>query len=269
MMDGGETLLGGVPLRAASARGARLSMLLWGDAGCGKTTLAATAPGKKLFVQFDPDGSMSIANRSDVQVLDLSPVSYLQVIEKFRADDPYGLESFLKTHPDIETVVWDSVTSFAYRALQEAVSRNKNSSMEVPGQHGYVWANANVLRAAQGLISMTGRLNRNVIFITHERRPDANANGTVTGITMMIGKSPANQIGLRLNEVWWMSDTGKERKIAVRPTRDRSPMKTRMWQATASEFTWRYDANKQEGDGIATWFAAWQKQDGEKLPLPK
>ena len=39
---------------------ARMSMILWGDAGCGKTTLAATAPGRKLFIALDPDGDMSI-----------------------------------------------------------------------------------------------------------------------------------------------------------------------------------------------------------------
>ena len=39
----------------------RVSMMLWGSAGCGKTTFANTAPGKRLYINFDPDGTSSLA----------------------------------------------------------------------------------------------------------------------------------------------------------------------------------------------------------------
>ena len=51
---------------------ARMSMILWGDAGCGKTTLAATAPGRKLFIALDPDGDMSIRHMPDWERVNLT-----------------------------------------------------------------------------------------------------------------------------------------------------------------------------------------------------
>src|SRR5215472_3119349 len=160
--------LGGVQLRPTSTVDARLSMLVWGDAGCGKTTLAATAPGHKLFVLMDPDGDVSLTTRSGCTILDLSDQKYLQIIEKFRSDDPYGIERYLVTNPHVETVVWDSITKYAYCALQEAVSKNRSSRMEQPGMHGYTWRNASVLRAAVSLMTITKRQKRNIIFVTHE-----------------------------------------------------------------------------------------------------
>jgi len=260
--------LGGVPLRAPSAQDARLAMLLWGDAGCGKTTLAATAPGHKLLILMDPDGDLSIATRSDVTTLDLSSAPPMQVIDKFRAPDPYGIEAFLRSHPQVETVIWDSVTAYAYIALQEAVMKNKSSSMEQPGMHGYTWRNASVLRAAVALMTITGRLNRNIIFVTHEQAPDRDDKGNIVSVTMALSEGTANQVGLRLNEVWWMNDNGRTHTIAVRPCRLHKPMKTRMWNAIQPEFTWRYDPVTLRGDGVAEWFAAWRAGGGAKLALP-
>lgn len=41
-----EIELGQFKIKQGGEAPTRLSMLLWGPAGCGKTTLAATAPGK-------------------------------------------------------------------------------------------------------------------------------------------------------------------------------------------------------------------------------
>ena len=263
------TLLGGVPLRSPDADRINLSLLLWGDAGCGKTTLAMTAPGHKLVLMFDPDGDMSITGREDVKVLDLSGHTYAQVIDRFRSADPYGIEAFLKANPQFETVVWDSVTAYSYIALQEAVSKNKNSSIEQPGIHGFQYRNASVLRAATALMSICKRLNRNIIFITHEGVAKTDTDGNMVSVTMALSESTTNLVALRINEVWHMTDTGREHKLAVRPHRMRKPMKTRMWNAVTPEFTWRYDPINNTGDGIATWFNAWRKGGGVKLPLPK
>lgn len=53
-------MLVGVPPRPAfeqpDASGSRMFVLVWGNSGCGKTSLAATGPGEKAYIQFDPQG---------------------------------------------------------------------------------------------------------------------------------------------------------------------------------------------------------------------
>ena len=69
-----------------------------------------------------------------------------------------------------------------------------------------------------------------------------------------------------------MSDTGKERRIAVRPVRLRKPMKTRMFDAhKIPEFVWKYDAYDPESTSeytIESWFERWKANDFNKLPIP-
>lgn len=261
-------LLGGVPVETPDAASMRLAMLIWGDSGCGKTTLAATAPGTKLVLLFDPDGDLSLANRSDVVKLDLTDRNPTTIMAQFKMADPFGLTNYLKANPHIETVIVDSVTTLAYTALLEAVASNRNSTLEQPGMHGYTWRNSTVLRTCTSLMRITKQLDRNLILITHEATPDRDAEGNIVSISMALSEGTANQVGLRLNEVWWMSDVRNERKIAIRPVRNRRPMKTRLFIGDKPEFTWHYDPETGAGEGIADWFHQWQGNGGRKIPLP-
>jgi len=278
-----EITLGAYTLSAPNEKAQRISMLLWGSAGCGKTTLASTAPGKKLWINFDPDGTASIANRAkarnDIIVLDLSAEKD-NIVEAFKKSDTTlikNIEKVLTENPDIETVVLDSVTSFGDKALSHGVyaaqstSKGKGATLEDPGFAGYGNKNTWTRLLVKHLLEVTGKLNRHMIFIAHEDKPEKNDQGAVLFITIMLGSSLSEQVPLQISEVWAMTDTGKERRIAVRPCRSRKPMKTRMFIANSSEpeFKWNYDADKLEGEGIADWYAAWKENGFSKLQLPK
>ena len=247
----------------------RIALLLWGDAGCGKTTLASTAPGKKLWIQFDPDGVLSLAGRDDILVLDLSGEKHT-IVETLKKDDPFGLEKLLKENPDIKTVVVDSLTALAVLATENAVANVTSATNVNPGLKGYGHRNAVTLRIVTSLMRLTKRTNTHIIFISHEDTATVDDKGIVQFVSLALGGKQVNQIALSLSEVWWMQDTGKERRIAVRPSRTRKPMKSRMFDASLSpEFIWKYDANKWSGNGIEDWFKAWQEAGGRKQQLPK
>lgn len=246
----------------------RIALLLWGPAGCGKTTLAATAPGVKLWLLFDPDGALSLQGREDCMVLDLSGETQ-QITQQFKSDDPMGIGKMLTEHPEILTVVFDSATAYKELCTENAVVQTKSATLENPGLKGYGHRNALLLRALTSLMRLTKKLQRHFIIITHEDTPDKNEDGTINFITMALGGKMSNQIGLQLSEIWHMTDTGKEHKIALRPVRWHKPMKTRMFDATTTpEFTWRYNPNNWSGDGIETWFKAWEAKGG-KIAVPK
>ena len=193
------------------------------------------------------------------------------MMTQFRMPDPYGLSKLLASRPDYETVVIDSMTALAYAALQEAVTRAGGAkiSMEQPGMQGYGFRNASLLRVTVAVMRLCAEHKRHLILITHEGNADRNDNGVIQSVTMALSDSVANQVGLRFNEVWHLSDTGTERRIAIRPCRLRKPMKTRLFVSDKPEFVWRYNPDTQVGDGIADWYRAWQQSGGRKLLLPK
>lgn len=266
-----EIQIGNRTIGGLDAASYRIALLLWGDAGCGKTTLASTAPGKKLWIQFDPDGVLSLAGRDDILVLDLSGDKHT-VVNELKKDDPFQLEKMLKEHPEIETVVLDSLTSLVRLASEDAVANVNSATHENPGLKGYGHRNAVVLRIVTSFMRLTNRLNRHIILISHEDSPTVDDKGVVQFITLALGGKQTNQIALALSEVWWMqrSDKTPHPTIAVRPCRTRKPMKTRLFDASSSpEFVWKHDIVKWTGDGIETWFETWKQAGGRKISLPK
>lgn len=266
--------LGGVELQTPKSRVNRFSLLLWGSSGSGKTTLAATAPGEKLWINFDPDGTDAIAYRDDIHVMDFANEPNRSV-EKFKEDDPLRITQFLVDHPKIETVVFDSLTTFGDKCLTHGITKaqgtkkGKYSTIEDPGYSGYGNKNTWTRLCVKNLLKATGQVGRNMIFIAHEDKPVQNSEGVVLYISIMLGSSLNEQIPIDLSEIWNLSDTGRERRIAVRNCRNRKPLKSRMFITSGDpEFKWNYNSDSNTGDGIATWYEAWVKQGGKKLPLP-
>lgn len=285
-----EMMLGGKELKTGSEQATRFSSLLWGISGCGKTTLAATAPGKKLWINFDPDGPSSVTGLSsqyvgkdtalsnEIYVHDLSAETH-KMVENFKKDDWLKLGPLLADDSNgIETVVVDSVTRFAQLALENVVARDIGKgaswqpSIETPGQTAYGARNILTYRMFSDIFTITKRYNKNVIFITHEAAPHTNDKGETLFITMALGGQLPILGSAQLSEVWHMVDGTNGRTIAVRPCRGFKPMKTRMFDATQAnpEFKWDYDINKPNTKmEIATWYKQWRDTGGQKLQLPK
>ena len=112
----------------------RLSMIIWGDSGAGKTTLAATAPGRKLWLLLDPDGDMSIRNMPDWHRIYLGRENPIDIVKEGTKPEPYGISALLA---DFDTLIVDSLTKFSEHALQLAVRTAPKSSIEQPGLNGY------------------------------------------------------------------------------------------------------------------------------------
>jgi hypothetical protein len=264
--------LGGVPITHVNdtTTAKRMTMLLWGSSGCGKTTLAATAPGKKLLINFDPDGPASIANRDDVVVADLS-ASRVSIVDQFKGDNPLRLQQVFDDDPDIETVIVDSLTNVAQMCLMHGVSTVKGASIERPSPGAYQVRNALTLQLTKNMLRLTGKLGKHCIFIAHEASPVTNDDGMVLFITIALGGQLPNQATVDFSEIWSLSETdsGKHR-IAIRPVRQRKPMKTRMMSTTSSqEFDWLYNPETLTGGTINDWYTAWKEGGYKKIPIPK
>lgn len=251
----------GARITSSSVKPQRMSMLLWGTAGVGKTTLACTAPGKKLLVMFDPDGDASVAGRDDIDVLDLSSAP-ASTVEQFKvADKPLGLD---KVITEYDTLIVDSLTSAQHMAVAHAVTKTKGATIERPSLQGYGARNALIIQLVKNTLRMTARHGKNCVFIAHEAAPDYDDEGIVREVTMSLGGQLKNAAPVDFSECWYLEDIGNARRIAIRPCRKRKPMKTRMFETSGQpEFVWKHT-----GTEIADWFDAWRDNGWKKIPLP-
>ena len=268
-----EISLGGFNLTKPAEKPQRMSMILWGDPGCGKTTLAATAPGTKLWINFDPDGTVALNNRDDVLVLDLAGEREA-LVDKFMVDNPLGLTKFFEEHPEVETVVIDSVTEFATRALMHGVTKIQNKggpqpTFEAPGMQGYGRRLNITYKMVHTMLKLTAKFNKNIIFITHEG-VQKNKEGIVENISLRLGGSLNTDVPLQLSECWHVLDSAKlGRLITIRNYGLHKPMKSRMFFNNANiRFKWLFDSDTLTGDGISTWYNQWKANGFKKINTP-
>lgn len=271
----------GVPMKQPGETTKRLSILVWGKAGSGKTTLATTMPGKKMWINFDPDGTDSIPKRDDVLIFDFSDRTPANLMSMFQKDQD-ALERLIKEH-NIDSVIIDSVTAFAEKALEHSVmelaSSKNRISITAPGQAGYAAANAYTKVMTNKINQACNRLNKHFMLICHEKEEmheDDKGNSLPSTFSVYLGSALKQQIPLKLSEVWCLEDvgtTGSKKRLWIRANTTRNPMKTRMFKTTGSAFfDWAYDPDNMKGMLISDWFNAWVKASesgGMKIDLPK
>lgn len=269
--------ISGLPIKSASDSVNRLTLLLWGDSGCGKTSFACTAPGRKLIINFDDNGPSAVAYRDDVDVLDLSKEGH-KILEKMTTDDPLGLSKVLETG-NYQTVILDSITALSQQALERGVIKAQSMakggnapSIEFPGLQGYGARTTISVKVLSELLRITGRYNVHFICITHTDDPERDDKGNLLYISMMLGGKIKNNIALRISEIWYMASGEKNRKIAIKECRGYKPMKSRMFDVSgAPEFNLTFDSAKSDDDNthtLAKWWKSWNDGGKNKLKLP-
>ena len=269
-----EILLGNISITTPQTKAEKLALLLWGEAGCGKTTLAATAPGKKLWINFDPKGTSSLGGMDDIMIADYADMRYAELIPLFRRDGLPFLDKFIKEH-GIETIVVDSVTIFNEKSLEYAVFNGglNNVSLEAPGQAGYGRRNTYTMEMVNNINQVAMKNDCHIIFITHEKlidKKDAKGKELPSETTMMLGGSLKTTLPIRISEVWSMLDNSAGKKdIYIIGSALRKPMKTRMFVTNKQpKFTWNYNPTTRDGEGISDWYKRWVDNGGKKIELP-
>lgn len=269
-----EIKLGNIEIKKPVSLIRRMSVLIWGPSGCGKTTLASTMPGEILWINFDPDGTATLASLNGIHVVDFSDQPP-NCVMKFRKENPLDLKSFLKENSKIKTVVFDSLTTYGDKAMYHGVveaqstSKGRGATLEDPGYAGYGNKNTWMRQCVKHMLAVTSVAGVHMVFIAHEDKPEKDSSGNLLYISIMLGSSLNVQIPVDLSEIWHLEDTGKKRRIAIRACRSYKPMKTRIFLTSKEpEFDWNYDAETGEGDRMEDWYKAWVDNGGKKIPLP-
>lgn len=267
--------LGSVDVSTTETRLELLTMLLWGKPGAGKTVLASTAPGRKLWLQFDPSGVASLRRSDDILVADFAGYKANKLADfKQGGIVEADLLKLIKTE-GINTVVLDSLTSFGQLALQYGIATgiaNRGAfkaTIEQPGQTGYGVRSALILDVCSMLLRVCADTGTHCIFIAHDQDV-MDDDGKLKEITISLGGQGRNIIPAKISEIWMLLDNGKQRSVFIRSHGMWRPMRTRMFLApdNATSFGWTYDQDKGTGQGIADYYKSWQDAGFSKVAPP-
>lgn len=231
----------------------RITGLIWGDAKAGKTTYAMTLPGKKLIINFDPDGFTSVAYRKDFDVIDLSQLDAQTAIEQGRKAAAFIIEN----KGNYQSVIVDSLTTLAEAALGSAIAKGIGKSatftpsLDAPGLAGYGGRNNAFNDVVSRVLRATAQANMHCFFIAHTDDPEYDKKGeNIVQQTMMLSSKMRNTSALKVSEVWHMTcSDNNTRTIYLAPFGVKKPMGSRMFDMKAvSKFTLTYDIDKTDAE---------------------
>lgn len=115
-----------MPVRKASELQRHRTWVFYGRSASGKTTLASTFPGKKLLIDIRDEGTDSIL---DVKELDVLPVTTIEEIE-----EAYW---WLKQNPNkYQTVILDTVTMWQFLKVLDIVGAKATKLGKQPTDWG-------------------------------------------------------------------------------------------------------------------------------------
>ena len=262
----------------ASALSGRLVGIIWGDAKAGKTTYACTLPGRKLIINFDPEGYSSIAHRKDVDVIDLSLASASEAIQNARKVGQYIIDEA----DNYTSIIVDSLTTLTELAMHDAVNRGvgkgKNGfvpTIDEPGLAGYGARNNAVNDVISRILRATGQTKKHCFFIAHMDDPEYTHDGkSIVQQTIMLSAKIRNGVALKVSEIYHISVEGTRRTLYVAPHGMKRPMGSRIFDTEICKKFVLYNGvdkpDEEREDSLCNIIATWKDDNFEKLKgLPK
>lgn len=256
----------------ASALSGRLVGIIWGDAKTGKTTYACSLPGRKLLINFDPEGFSSVAYRDDVDVIDLSNMTATDALQNARKAAQYIVEN----SETYESVIVDSLTTLTELSLQDAVARGIGKSpkftptIDAPGLTGYGARNNNVNDVISKILRGTGQKGLNCFFIAHADDPEFSQDGkTIVQQTIMLSAKIRNTAGLKVSEIYHLHTDNGRRTLYTAPFGVKRPMGSRIFDTEkVKKFELKYDINKpdeEQAQSLQCIIKEWKENGFKKL----
>lgn len=262
-----ELKIAGVEVKKVEQQPKRLNLMLWGMSGIGKTLFASTAPGKKLWLSFDPDGLSTLnfaPEKENIETVDLSKSNY-SIVRQGCNENCFGIEMYLRDNT-FDTVVFDSATTYLDLCLRLGIEGIKNATMELPSMAGYAKKNSYFKQTMINLIRLTGKYNKHLIIIAHQDNGKMDEIGNLIEIAPMIGGSNGQSIAIMLSEIWFLGNFNGKRKVMFAPFSTYKLMKSRMIDLDkCKQIEWNYNLET-GGHGLNTWYEQWLKSDSKIIP---
>lgn len=247
--------------------------IFWGHSGSGKTVMAASGRRPILYLSWDINGFASVEDGADFHIMNFAQVPN-EIVEQFLQPDSKmfnEMEAYVKEHK-IKTVISDSITSYAARALTHAgkvgnayAKGKEQVSIFKPGFTGYGIRTTLLHQYVYNVGMFCDKHSLDCIFIGHEDQPKMVGEGDKQRIlytTMRLGGDNGFEVPKDVREVWHFKvDTNGEtytislRPFAVEPGSSAlvKPMKSTMFDtASMKSITWEKGEDK-----LHNWIDKW------------
>lgn len=188
--------------------------VIYGPSGGGKTSLAATIPGRTKYFDFDQKLASALGLLKSKYPEQISKIDFEEYplkdtgplkrpFQVFSAD----LNKFAEQISNYDNAVFDSLTTMAYMLLEdEMIQRPGNAARDQMG--GVKIPNIKDYQVAIGymkyLLARIISLPVNVIFIAHNMQDKDESTGIITNTLAIYGKDLPNWIPKTFEEVYYM-----------------------------------------------------------------
>lgn len=178
-----------------------ISVLVYGEPGIGKTTIACSAPNPVLF---DYDGGVQRINGAH-QVPTLQPTSW--------EDTNAAIEEIEREMPEVQTIVIDTAGKML-TFMEDYIKVNNPKMKQFDGSLSIKGFGVRKQMFVD-FINRLSMMGKNVIFVAHEKEEK---RGDEWVKRPEIGGSSAADLIKELDLVGYMRAIGKQRTIAFNPT---------------------------------------------------
>lgn len=177
----------------------RLKMLIYGQPGMGKTTLALSAP-KPLLVDFD--GGI---NRVDYEFIKdtVQAEKYEDILDLLNNEDLSDYETLVI---DTGGKLLDAMAEYIIKQYPKMAKRNGSLTLEGFGQRK---------REFSDLLKLIDTKKKNVIFVAHRQ---TEKNGELTRYVPLFGGSNYDSLATELDLIGYLVADDRKRSITFDPT---------------------------------------------------
>lgn len=180
-----------LPTRKVSDIKRSRSWAIYGRSGAGKTTFAGTFPTPMLYLDIRDDGTESISDVKDVDVMSVNDWEDLQDVYLF----------LMKNPTKYKTVVWDTITQAQNLALESILAKKRKDTARV-GDWGSLtrseWGDASAMLKEK--ITNFRDLPMEVVFIAQERTSGGDdSEGSDDLLVPEVGPATMKSVAVHLN----------------------------------------------------------------------
>lgn len=187
-----------------------LKVLIYGDAGTGKTTLASTAPAP-LFIDVERGSRALLNTDSQADVLEFRSIEQVEAAVQYMKN---GRPEFDK----YETIVLDSITEMQARLMDQQLRQLGATSGAITYKAGWDEYNINAQRLRM-LISSFRDIEKNLICTAHAKQEKDETTGLTITKPLLPPALSKTVIGVFDIVAYLRINTKGERVLRVHPSK--------------------------------------------------